>query len=57
MFDVFAFLDSVLMGLSMWAGLHQDRSAGKPTKPCQSQIIRLGLDVMPKEMAVFYTLL
>ena len=33
-----------------------DAGAGKPTKPCQSRIIRLGLYAMPKELVVFQTL-
>lgn len=45
-----------LMELIMWAGVHQDGSTGGPNKPCQSLLIRLGLNAMPKEMAVFYTL-
>lgn len=44
------------MGLSVWAGMHEAKSTGEPTKPCQSLLIRLGLNAMPKEMSVFYTL-
>ena len=44
------------MWLSMWEGTHQDGSTGESTKPCQSQIIRLGLNAIPNEMAVLYTL-
>ena len=45
-----------LMGLSVWAGMHEAKSTGEPTKPCQSLLIRLGLNAIPKEMSVFYTL-
>ena len=44
------------MWLSVWEGAHQDRSTGESTKPYQSQIIRLGLNTIPNEMAIFYTL-
>ena len=44
------------MGLSVWAGMHQDLSTGGPAKPCQSRIIGLGPNAMPKELAVFCTL-
>ena len=36
--------------------MHDARLTGGPTKPCQSQIIRLGLNTIPNEMAIFYTL-
>jgi len=40
----------------MLAGVHQDGSTGEPTQPCQCHSIRLGLNVRPNEMAVFYSL-
>ena len=45
-----------LMWLSIWEETHQDGSTGESTKPCQSQIIRLGFNAIPNEMAVLYTL-